>query len=194
MGDRTCGLCGEIAETGHAHRSCGLDLCDGCFLGAVEKRVGHRGFEIARRSWTTRSKSDDSNEVFFHVEITGEIQTPLRVHMRFSKEGVGERLRKWLGRSEEIQVGDDLFDDHVLISSETPELARVVLASEGQQSVVMEAMADLQGIDFDPTPDGCRVTVHTSTSSKSSTAPSGQARTVALALHHLQQASAAAKP
>jgi hypothetical protein len=187
VASESCDLCqGRLYTPGH--RSCGLELCDDCLLGGnVGERVSHRGFRITQRIWTETSKNDSSSRTH-HTEVTGFVATTLRVHLRFNHESFVERIGKWLG-TKELQVGDDLFDDAVFVVTQTPALAKQVLAIEGQQMVVLEALSELGTIKFDPADDGCQVTIHSAISSKASVHPStGQQRAVACALHHLLRA------
>lgn len=186
-----CGLCRTEIDA-DAHRAGCVDLCDYCFGGDIVERMRHeRGFELIEKSWVEKSNNENGG-TWVHTQVTGKVALPVSLSAHFSREGLGTRIRKFLGvLRDEVQAGDELFDDAVLVETTTDDATRRALHSEGLQMVILDAISEYNAIRFRAVSDGCEVTVASAQGSKSrEPAKTGHQRTVALALHHLEDALA----
>jgi hypothetical protein len=148
-----------------------------------------RGFSLEEKSWVQPARNDNDSATL-HVKVTGTAPMPATMTALFTREGLGTRIRKFIGAiRNEVQAGDDLFDDTILVETETPEITRRALANEGLQMVILEAVTEYGDLKFEASPGGVSVHVHSAQSTESrNPAKTGQQRTAALALHHLQAA------
>lgn len=169
----------------------GADVCDLCMSSDISDVLSRRGLRLETERWVSKaSRSEDSDR--HYCRVTGVAPIHVGLAARFSREQ-GTSLLGWLtGRkgSNDLQVGDSLFDDAIRIDTTTEEPARRLLGHEGLQSIIMDAVDEFGDIAFSAVADGTEVTV-TSCWVEGSRLPEStrQHCTIGLALHHLQDAA-----
>lgn len=108
-----CELCGWEMYGGT--RTCGAELCDVCYSGEIAKRVAPVGFHLEtnlKRSATRDSAGSKKYSVRRTQSGRVMLAQPAPV-ATFSREGLGTKLRKFLGMGpDELQLGDSAQGDH----------------------------------------------------------------------------------
>lgn len=143
--DTVCGLCEQSVSRNRTIRAFGLDICNGCETGKREVRARHRGIELGEpRQWTESKNQGSSGASVAHcAECRATVTAPaLDVRAAFTREHLGAKLAKLFRFRDEIQVGDAIFDDVVLITTETEQATRQWLDDEGVQSAILDMVAD----------------------------------------------------
>lgn len=185
-----CDLCGMTMQRG-TNRVGGANVCDVCLASDITDLLARRGFALQTKRWVSKAtRSEDSDR--HYCRVTGSAPIKADMTATFSREQ-GSAILGWLlGRkgSNDLQVGDSLFDDAIRIDTGTEDGARALLAHQGLQAIIMDAVDEFGDIAFVQTVDGMRVTV-TSCWSEGSSLPEStrQHCTIGVALHQLEAAS-----
>jgi hypothetical protein len=156
------------------NRMYGLDICDDCRLAPSERVGGWASLFVEERWDNVRRRNRNEPVQIISVIARGSVALPA---VSFGPEHLG-----WLRRlfAREVQVGDPLFDDAVWVATSDHEATARLLASEGVQSAVLEAVAMSAELRL----RGKEVFVRTSASSSRARAP-GEVGVLAVSiLHH----------
>ena len=144
---------------------------------------------LTEERWTDRTYVNGSLVVHYNTKVVGTVAAAQAPRGHFCREGIGTRIVKFFGgHRDEPQTGDSLFDDMILVQADTPELVRQMLAHDGIQAVIMDAVGDFGNIRFEEAPNGdAMVTVRSlMTNDPDSTLKTGEQAVVAVALRHVQ--------
>jgi hypothetical protein len=182
MTGTTCTLCRRPAGGHGTFRASGLDLCPQCFAGqSVDALRERRGFTISERTWLEGVKAPST-----WSEVSGAIAHPVDVEAVFSNEGFLEKIGKLF--TGELQTGDPLFDDKILVRTSTPEQLAALLRDEGLRMAILDLVPVVLRVDLDAKG------VRTSYCHAWQDAPGRDeiVRGVAVLLHHLEAAAVGA--
>jgi hypothetical protein len=113
----------------------GLDVCDDCRIGPSTRVRGWATLAVEERWENVRRRNRNEPMQIISAIARGSVVLPT---VSFGPEHLG-----WLRRlfAREVRVGDPLFDDAVWVSTRNHEATARLLASEGVQSAVLEAVA-----------------------------------------------------
>jgi hypothetical protein len=146
-----------------------------------------RGFELHQREWRGPGEQDQGPNAH-NTEVTGISLHVPGINAVFSREGLGLRISKFMGKhSDELQTGDEIFDKSIFVDTQTPVKTLRMLEHEGIQLVILDAVANLGEIRFGAVPHGTKVRVYGGWSDGRGLPPkTGLQRTIAIVLHHLE--------
>ncbi len=144
VGSKSCYLCGTQDAGSGLSRLAGFDVCDGCLRGDLSARLRSCGISVEgdAREVTDQVRSSSGYgsadiRTFYEIRISGTCPAETEVGLVLGRETVGGKLLKLFKR--EIQVGDPLFDDAILVRCRGDEqAARDLLADDNVQSAIME--------------------------------------------------------
>ena len=184
-----CQLC-QIPGADSEHRIAGLDLCVECFRGDLRDAMRGRGFELHQREWRGHGERDEGPDAH-NTEVTAVSTHVPGINAVFTKERFGVRLSKFFGKhADELQTGDEVFDDSIFVETSTPLKTQRMLEHEGIQLVISDAVASFGEIRFGAVPYGTKIRVYGGWSEGRGLPPkTGLQRTIAIVLHHLENLS-----
>lgn len=81
------------------------------------------------------------------TEIVVTLPKSTGVEATFSREGLGDKLIKIFKK--EIQIGDPLFDEHVLIKTDTTEATEKLLQSTDLRAIIERVIVNGGAIEID---------------------------------------------
>ncbi len=179
MTSGTCDLCGGEMPPELANHVSDARLCDGCNGGGFTEALEERGIRFQELHYQYRHLE---TAVSTDHRVTVSLDRDLGFHAEFGPEGFISRLFK--GRSDEIQTGDELFDNAILIKTDRREAAAEVLEHEGVRSAIFDHR--LMG---DPNPltiQGNRCSLDFARGSSAYPSTREARRALALLFHHLE--------
>ncbi len=81
------------------------------------------------------------------TELVVTLPKSTGVEASFSREGLGDKLIKIFKK--EIQIGDPLFDEHVLIKTDTAEATEALLQSTDLRAIIERVITNGGAIEID---------------------------------------------
>ncbi|MFO8072961.1 MAG: hypothetical protein R6V85_13895 [Polyangia bacterium] len=163
ISSKRCYLCGTEGSGSGLSRLAGFDVCDGCLRGDLSARLRSFGIsvegdarEVSEQVHSSCGYGSAEIRTFFEISIAGTCPVQTELGLVLGRETVGGKLLKLFKR--EIQVGDPLFDEAILVRCRGDEqAARDLLADDNVQSAIME----LVGPEGRVTIEGNRIDVFT---------------------------------
>ena len=143
-----CAVCRVETDSGQGlNRVGGADVCDPCFLGMAPERVRSRGWGWQIRQWQVTN--GDGEVIGYGTDATLDLPANTGLHFKCRRKKLWRKLLSLV--SPGVASGDELFDAHVHVVSKNAATAKMVLADEGVQSIVLDMLGEGSWIELDRT-------------------------------------------
>jgi hypothetical protein len=185
----TCELCGRAHTTADVMLVSGLALCDRCYRGDFGDGLFQRGIGVQEAEYERWIDMGGRRPVHT-VEVVAALAYDLGLEARFTTENGLSRLTKFL--SSELQTGDKVFDDAVLIETDDKERCAAILQHPGVRAAILDNLNEVVGSrnGDDICIEGNRCRARDRVESPRRDIP-GMRRDLAVLFHYLQQVAEA---
>lgn len=175
-----CELCHAELSPDHTEGFCELTLCPRCGAGDIGPSLNARGIGVQTIDYRAGSFSPETRAFQHYTLVTGAVPYDVGVQAEFLPEDLYGKLTKLF--FSEIQVGDEQFDDDVLIRTRTDERTRELLRQPVLRAAIHQAVSDLQLFEPPVRLDGNAVRL--STEERASATPVAELRRLVATLMH----------